>query len=287
MTWHCRCGEVNINSSNYCRICGVSRKECEVVPDYSHERAGRIAPVGFGEPLSSDPIPLTALSTKHKDPADFRQDDNDTPKRRLYMKIRIVLLIVVILLAISIGCVIIVHSYLKQQQRLAYLKQQRLERTPVVGIKEVEIYKDDKLNVFGEKLIQAGTSLVIVSEKQNTLQVKLSDGTQGWLRKCAVCSRKEYTRRIKVNELPTYLICIQYDKGKFYFYGGNVFMSNDVIVVDTHQAFWTDPTTHNMTIINNESVEAIFGNSSIIQLRKDNGKIARMPYWGTEDWQQK
>jgi len=149
---------------------------------------------------------------------------------------------------------------------------------PVVGVEGVSLYGDEDLSEEKAPLAP-GIELVIVAEKGDKLEVKTTSGEQGWVRRCCLCSRKEFDRRESEDQIPTKVVCIKSKDGQTLMYGGSLSIENGQIVMKPGDAFWMDPTM--------EGTEFTFGSEEgtgdpgVLLLTPESGDMIRMKIWST------
>lgn len=149
---------------------------------------------------------------------------------------------------------------------------------PVVGVEGVSLYGDEDLSEEKAPLAP-GIELAIVAEKGDNLEINTTSGAQGWVRRCWVCSLKEFHRRESDGHIPTKVVCIKSEDGRTLMYGGSLSIENGDIVMKPGDAFWMDPTM-NGTEFTFGSQE-VMGDPNVLLLTPESGDMIRLQIWST------
>jgi hypothetical protein len=126
--------------------------------------------------------------------------------------------------------------------------------------------------------VERGDSLTVLSgDADDALEVQTSDGKQGWVRRCWICSSAEFERRKATNQTPLNLICIGHEDGDTFMYDGSLSIVDGQMSAQPGDAFWMDSTMIGQTFTFGD--EAFEGDPSILLLIPESGPILRLETW--------
>lgn len=144
----------------------------------------------------------------------------------------------------------------------------------VVGFTKCDVFSDPQLE-RRDSMLQAGIRVEVLRELSNAAEVRTPSGGTGWLRKCYLCSAKEFGRRKAADEVPQNLICVGFDAGGSFLYGGSLSIANNQFVVQPGDAFWMDPTMKGKTF--EIAGQKINGNPEVLVLYNAHKKLVLLP----------
>ncbi len=154
--------------------------------------------------------------------------------------------------------------------------------TAVVGVTgPVELYPDADLEKEKMAEIEGGTTVNVLETRECAVRVKTKSGQEGWLRRCWLCTAKEYERRKSAGEVPRQAICIGSVEGKTAFYGGGLSIENSQIVMKPGDSFWMDPTMKGKNF--NFGGESVAGDPAVLLLKPERGNMIRLPIFQPDD----
>lgn len=144
---------------------------------------------------------------------------------------------------------------------------------PAVGVKKCDVFSGEEMTETSATLT-AGAKVTVVKSLPDKVQVRTASGTNGWVRRCALCSQEEYSRRTTASEVPENLICVGSDKGGMFMYGGSVpIRMNEFVFDEPGQGIWMDASAKG------KDFRGLRGDPSILFLYRKNRSVAKLPIW--------